>query len=322
MDNAVASPKNKRMVVYSSPFIPAEWIAAHGLVPCRRSFVGTRYHQDTSSAGPVSAEAGVCPYMRGFINEAAQEPRAVAIVLTTTCDQMRRGADLLSLHSSVPFFLMNIPSCFGTLRSDALYFAELERLGNFLVTVGGSRVDVTALGEIMLEYETARRLVLLRKSEQTAEGARRDPETKIPVGFIGGPLAEGHLDIFDVFAAQGADVVFNGTESGERVMPARFDLRRIKDEPVKVLAESYFGVIPDVFERPNKRVFAWMEKAVQARKVRGVVFIRYVWCDKWHSEVHRFREALEVPLLDIELDGGCVNERTRNRIGAFMEGIR
>jgi len=315
------SRHDDRMVIYSSPFIPAEWIAAHGLVPCRRSFTGTA-PDDVSLAGPVSREAGVCPYMRGFINEAVREPRVRAVILTTTCDQMRRGADLLTLHSAVPFFLMNIPSCFGTGSAEALYRSELDRLGLFLVSQGGSRVASDRLGEILLEYEINRRMALVNASGRPAVVPGTGSERGVPVGFIGGPLAEGHLDIFDVFAGQGAEVIFNGTESGDRVMPARFDLRRIKSEPLKVLAESYFGAIPDIFERPNTRVFSWMEKAVQAGKVRGMVFIRYVWCDKWHSEVHRFREALDIPLLDIELDGACVNERVRNRIGAFMEGLK
>lgn len=330
----------RRKVVFCSPFVPPEWIAAHGLVPWRKTSTGSAYCGGPSAV-PVNAEAGVCSYMRSFINEVAVDPQVLAVVLTTTCDQMRRGADLIRLRSVVPCFLMNIPAT----CSEELYQQELERLGRFCVTLGGKKAGLERLVSILLEYDINRRMVMTRQHQLSAgdfarelqflseNGKARDEhfaglacnrafENPVPVGFIGGPLTARQFDLFDVFADYGADIVFNGTESGERAVPARLDLSRIKAEPLKVLTQAYFQSIPDVFQRPNNRIFTWMANAVNGRKVRGVVFIRHVWCDKWHAEVSRFREALSVPLLDIELDGERLNERTRNRIGAFMEGLR
>ncbi|MBF0594550.1 MAG: 2-hydroxyacyl-CoA dehydratase [Candidatus Omnitrophica bacterium] len=333
-----------KRVVFTSPFVPPEWIAAHGLVPWRKTSDGC-HNGSGSSGAPVNVEAGVCSYMSSFINEVTSDPRTLAVILTTTCDQMRRGADLIRLRSRVPCFLMNIPSTCGTPQADALYQQELERLGKFCLSLGGKRAEPERLVSILLEYDINRRMVLSRQKELSAGDFARElqffgesgkvrnehdaglscarPSTEaVPVGFIGGPMTARQFDLFDVFADHGAEIVFNGTESGERAFPSRFDLRRITAEPERVLTEAYFSAIPDVFQRPNDRIFSWMEKEVAERRVRGVVFIRHVWCDKWHAELFRFRDALKVPLLDIELDGGRMNERTRNRIGAFMEGLR
>ncbi|MBF0386908.1 MAG: 2-hydroxyacyl-CoA dehydratase [Candidatus Omnitrophica bacterium] len=344
MDSPGTALRRGKKIIFTSPFVPAEWIAAHGLVPWRMTSGGSAFCGG-SGAPPVSVESGVCAYMRGFINEAVSDPQVLGVVLVTTCDQMRRGADLINLRTKVPCFLMNVPSTCGTPEVSALYAAELERLGRFCVTLGGKRVEPERLVSILLEYDINRRMVLARQNDLSAgdfarelqffgeNGKVRDENFaglacgrpyagSVPVGFIGGPLTARQFDLFDVFADHGAEVVFNGTESGERAFPARLDLRRIKEDPTGVLTEAYFRAIPDVFQRPNSGIFAWMEKAVRSRQVRGVVFVRHLWCDKWHAEAERFRAALEVPLLDIELDGGRMNERVRNRIGAFMEGLR
>jgi benzoyl-CoA reductase/2-hydroxyglutaryl-CoA dehydratase subunit BcrC/BadD/HgdB len=80
--------------------------------------------------------------------------------------------------------------------------------------------------------------------------------------------------------------------------------------------------IPDIFRRPNSELFAWLKSEVSARGVRGVILARQVWCDKWHAEVERFRQWLNVPLLDVDLDGEPCGTRTRTRIQAFMESLR
>ena len=54
-----------KRVLYRSPFIPAEWIAAHGFEPVRL------IPSSASTDGPVPDAEGVCPFMRGFINEAS-----------------------------------------------------------------------------------------------------------------------------------------------------------------------------------------------------------------------------------------------------------
>jgi len=146
--------------------------------------------------------------------------------------------------------------------------------------------------------------------------------TGIPVALLGGPLLARDIEILKTVAVAGGRVVLDGTENGERVLPAPFHRRRMRQDPRGELVEAYFGTIPDVFQRPNTRFHEWLRREVPARGARGVILLRHLWCDKWHAEVQRLRESLAVPLLDLEVDGDSAPVRHRTRIQAFLEGLR
>ena len=53
-----------KKIIYTCPYVPAEWIAAHGLQPNRVI---------PSAAEPIGSIfriEGVCPFVRAFVNEA------------------------------------------------------------------------------------------------------------------------------------------------------------------------------------------------------------------------------------------------------------
>ena len=117
-------------IAYTSPFVPPEWISAHGLRPA-----WLPAHCD----GARSAEAlreGVCPFAGAVLGGLPNGLEAAALVLTTTCDQMRRAADIVG-RDAPPVFLFNVPATWQTAVSRQLYCDELERLGRFLVRAGG-----------------------------------------------------------------------------------------------------------------------------------------------------------------------------------------
>ena len=51
--------------------------------------------------------------------------------------------------------------------------------------------------------------------------------------------------IFDLIEQLGGRVVLDGTEGGERTMPARFDPERVREDPLGELVRAYFDTIPD-----------------------------------------------------------------------------
>jgi benzoyl-CoA reductase/2-hydroxyglutaryl-CoA dehydratase subunit BcrC/BadD/HgdB len=115
----------------------------------------------------------------------------------------------------------------------------------------------------------------------------------------------------------------DGTDSGERTLPAPFDRRGLRDDPLMELAGAYFGSIPHAFRRPNSELFRWLKRAVAERGVRGIILRRYVWCDIWHAEVQRVREWSGLAVLDIDVNSDESAEgRTANRIEAFLEILR
>lgn len=139
-------------VAYASPWVPAEWIAAHGLQP------------DWMRLAPAGATAagerrGVCPYASALVEAVASGVPSHGLVLATTCDQMRYAAAVLQREARLPVFLMNVPStCDDAARE--LYCEELARLGSFLESLGGRRPSDEQLADVVFEYGRARAAVL------------------------------------------------------------------------------------------------------------------------------------------------------------------
>ncbi len=291
-------------VVYCCPFVPLEWVEAHGVAP------GRIVPQER--AGGVEVFAGICPFARAFAGSALAAD-AAGIIVTTACDQMRRIADWLSERSARPVFLMNVPStCTPAARE--LYASELRRLGDFLVTLGGKTPSNEHLAEIMLQHDAER-------AARRAQAASSDRRRGLPLALVGGPLLREDFGLFRLIEQAGGRVVLDGTETGERTWPAPFDRVRLAADPFAELVQSYFGTIPDAFRRPDTLLHDWLGREIAAHGVRGVILHRYVWCDNWHAEVYRLRETLRVPVLDLDGSGagGSEEARAAARIRAFVE---
>ena len=322
-----------KTVIYSSPFVPAEWIAAHGARP-------RRVRPDAAAAVPSDAPVmGMCPYARAFAAEAASASGADAAVFTTTCDQMRRAAEWVALDGRRPVFLMNVPATWQSPSSVRMYRDELARLGRFLVGLGGKRPSPRRLAEVMEAYDTRR--AALRGALGTL-GARQAGEAVarfdrgeavvapapaaaaarhgVPVALVGGPLMRGDERVFDAIERAGGLVVLDGTESGARTLPAPFDRRRLDDEPLLELVDAYFGAVPDAFRRPDTALKEWLTRELAASGARGIMVWRYVWCDMWAAWPTRLREAAGLSVLDLDVAGDEAGlDRTVHRIEAFLE---
>jgi benzoyl-CoA reductase/2-hydroxyglutaryl-CoA dehydratase subunit BcrC/BadD/HgdB len=254
---------------------------------------------------------GVCAFARAFVGEARGDDTVDAVVVTSTCDQMRRAAERFR---SKPTFLMNVPATWRTPGAFRLYIDELRRLGRFLEGIGGCAISDQRLAEAM-EGSGAHRKV--------SPGADAVPKPgTVPVAVIGGPLAGGIAWLHDIIETAGGRVVLDGTEGGERTRPARFDRRRLRDEPLMVLADAYFGSIPDAFRRPDSMLYEWAAREVPARGARGVLLVRYTWCDMWAVARERLAEATARPVVEIDLAGDPDDGTSvAGRIAAFVEAL-
>jgi benzoyl-CoA reductase/2-hydroxyglutaryl-CoA dehydratase subunit BcrC/BadD/HgdB len=156
--------------------------------------------------------------------------------------------------------------------------------------------------------------------------APQTPAPYVPRGpalaIVGGPLLGDRLELFDLIEEAGAHVALDGTETGELTLPAPINRRLLAEGPLTALAEAYFGLIPAAFRRPNSMLFASLKREIVLRGIKGVILHRFVWCDTWHAEAQRLQEFLPVPVLDLAgADEGYDRERTRTRLGAFVEGL-
>jgi benzoyl-CoA reductase/2-hydroxyglutaryl-CoA dehydratase subunit BcrC/BadD/HgdB len=289
-----------KTIVYTCPYVPAEWIAAHGWQPHRL------IPQPVEGAAAIPRLEGLCPYARAFANDVAASKDVTGVVVTTMCDQMRRIFDLLVRRIDVPAFLLNVPSTWQTVAAQRLYLDELKRLGRFLVRLGGHEPDKEELVRAM-------------PSRARANGGH-SPPYGVPLALVGGPLMQRDRVLFDILAECGGQIVLDATETGQRGQPAAFDRRRLAADPLLELVQAYFR-IPDASRRPNSELYQWLKDQLEQTGARGILFHHYVWCDKWHAEFARLKEWTNLPILRLDNEGEGEVEivRVRNRLRAFLE---
>jgi benzoyl-CoA reductase/2-hydroxyglutaryl-CoA dehydratase subunit BcrC/BadD/HgdB len=304
-----------RTILYSSPFVPAEWIAAHGLRPSR-----------VITKSPRGAPgAGICPFSLSFREALHDDCGAAGAIFTTTCDQMRRAAELAARETRLPLFLMNVPATWQSPAAQRMYISEIQRLGRFLVRLGGAAPGPDELAAAMERFDDSRRELLSLKGRVTArefalhlmaiqyagEPVResclrksgRAPASRrtVPLALIGGPLLGGDLAWFDIVERFGGEIVLDGTETGERMLPLSIERRWLRDDPLSELGRIYFAGLPDAFRRPNSELYRWLRRELDARGARGIIYRRYPWCDIWHAELARLREWARLPVLDLDV---------------------
>ena len=314
-----------KTVAYCDPLVPSEWIAAHKLRPV---WVVPRDDRASAESGPLTGE---CPYARAVIDTLASCDEDTLAVLTTTCDQMRRGAGLLVERRAESVFLLNVPATRDSSASRDYYTAELHRLGRWLVDHGGRPPTSEQLAQIMVDHDAARadfrrgRLPAEEPSwcnpvavELAALSNAMDDEG-IALGLVGGPLRRRDLAIARWIHASGGRIVLDATDGGCRTLPEPFEPSAVAADPLAELARAYFEGGPAVFDRPNRRFVEWLAQHVEQYNVRGLLFVRHVWCDPWHAALARLKETLGIPILEIDL--GDEDQGGEGRIGQRLDAL-
>ncbi len=220
-------------VFLTSPWIPAEWVRAHGL-EARGIWFAEKFR---SEAPPLAA--GVCAFAESVVRFAETQLDAV-VVFTTACDQLRRGFDAAAFRGSSRAFLFNLPAT-QTAVAAQIYRAELERLGQFLLPLGGSAPTPEILRREMALSDEARRR--LREAAPLA-AARSYAEA----------VARFHTD-----GSFSAPAAFGGTSEGRKPKSERNPKPEIRSSgsagelktTVPEPPETAFGIRNSDFFRPS-----------------------------------------------------------------------
>jgi hypothetical protein len=223
-------------VFYSSPWVPAEWIEAHGLQPC-----GVWFAEDLG-CGALPLSAGVCAFSEAVLRFAETHHDA-AMIFTTACDQMRRTFDAFAGSQPGRAFLFNLPATWQSPVALRIFRSEVERLGRFLEAHGGHAPTAKDLAQIIERRSQARKRLLESaprcSARQYAEAIARfhwdgsvsvtdhptPPSSRaIPLAIVGGPLTASQWGLLDLIEAAGTRIVLNATESGERSLLPPFEI--------------------------------------------------------------------------------------------------
>jgi benzoyl-CoA reductase/2-hydroxyglutaryl-CoA dehydratase subunit BcrC/BadD/HgdB len=347
-------------VFLTSPWIPAEWVRAHGL-ETRGIWFADRFRRESPPLG-----AGVCAFAEDVVRFAAAQPDA-AVVFSTACDQLRRGFDESAFGGSTRGFLFNLPATPAP-AARQIYSTELDRLGRFLRELGGVSPTSEILRREMSQTDEARRRLREAAPAATARsfaksvarfhddggfsaplmaGSKseiRDPKTErnpkpevgpgelagaglrtsdfpaVPLALVGGPLAMADWTLIDAIEDAGGCVALNATLSGERSLAPAFGEGA---DLLTSLADGYFENIADVFRRPNTRLYTWLKPRLLSRRARGIVLWCFTGCDLWRAEGQSLREVLGLPVLLLEAgDVAGISPRDANRLQAFVETLK
>jgi hypothetical protein len=342
-------------VFCTSPWVPPEWIKAHGLEPR-----GVWLAEDFAGE-PLPLAAGVCAFANAAVRLAERQSRS-AVIFTTHCDQLRRGFDAVADTAPSRLFLFNLPVTWQTPVAERIFYDELRRLGQFLISLGGHAPTTGDLAGIMAQYCHARRRLLAaahwRPARAYAEAVaqfhldgsvRLPPEpaaaplglhtitkaapqppplnlnrnlTPIPLALVGGPLPQSQMPLLDAIEKAGGRVVLNATEAGERSLWPVSSLDQAQPAaPLVLLARSCLANCVDVFQRPNTRLYDWLRERLIARQARGIILWHYVGCDLWRAEAQPLRAAFGLPVLLLDADEAAPRRNT-SRLEAFLESLR
>ena len=320
-------------VFYSSPWVPAEWIEAHGLQPC-----GVWFAEDLGW-GALPLSAGVCAFSEAVLRFAETHHDA-AVIFTTACDQMRRSFDAFAGSQPARAFLFNLPATWQSPVALRIFRAEVERLGRFLQAHGGHAPTAKNLAQIIERRSQSRKqsagigAALFRpaicRSHRPVSLGRFSPRAR-PSAGAGFPR---HSARHCRRAVDGVAAGFAGLDRSRRHTDRAERHRVRRTQPVasvpagriRVTIPSarsrggYFENCVDVFQRPNTRLYSWLGERLTARDVRGIVLWVHTGCDLWRAEAQTLRETFRLPVLLLEAEevsGG--SPREAGRIQAFVE---
>jgi len=288
-------------VYYTCSFVPLELITACGCVPQR--LLPALGDSNTSQA------EGMCAFTEAWLeillNKAKQNEDFIA-VFSTSCDQMRRAFDLYRQHSKQPSFLLNVPST-ATEHSLNYYRQELERLKMFLCSVSGQSFDQR----------------LFSKNTPQAEQIHSSKKKyRLRIAVVGGPTpASARNALNELIEASNAGILLDATE--DRLID-HFKISnqaKTQQDTLTALAETYFQ-LPAIWKRPNDPFYHRLAEKVRENDIDGILLLRHVFCDFWHSAAYELKKRLSLPVLEIDLDGkAALSTSAVSRIQAFVETL-
>lgn len=280
-------PSKVKKVFYESRFVPAELISACGFEPVRIT--------PADDEKSILERQGLCPYAHSVINRSfAGDGLFIAV---TSCDQMRRGFELIQNRLKDKCFLLNSPSGTGQAAFE-IYLRSLKRMVDFLKGHGGIEPNIKLAQAKFTKGET-------------------NHAGKVVIGLIGGPFFQ-YEQLYQIVKAKSDAAVVDLTESG---LMGQVTFPDDQAEPFQRLARGYFN-LPSAGRRPDKILHDWLGEQIEKHKISGLIMVRYVWCDLWAGQLFNIKERTGLNILKLDMQNpGRLDGRDICRIEAFAEAI-
>jgi hypothetical protein len=297
-------------------------------------------------AGAGSAlRAGQCAFAQAALSLAERDSDA-AFIFSTHCDQLRRSFD--DCRNRARVFLFQLPVTRPSAAAERMFLFELERLGRFLVRVGGQAPSPACLAQTVEAHRQAREQLLRLQPSISAcdfleavgrffgdwDGSVRakpgnaSPASGVPLAILGGPMSPQHWPVLQHLEKRGGRIVLNAVEPGERHLgwSTPPETQAVEAPPLSTqlaaLSRCWSSQCVEVYQRPNDRLYAWLRDRLRERGVRGILLWSYVWCDLWRAEAQTLRETFNLPVLPLDAEDSAAGQlRCSGRLDAFLEAL-
>lgn len=334
-----------RVAGYTCHMFPAAVAAGLDLWPLR---VLCGSSADSESAGERVVRADVCPHVKSLIGNILESKGLHAEidlwVGLQTCDQMRRGMEVMSRQLAKEVHPIQVPAT-RTPESAAYFALQVKRFVSDIEARHGIRfcdehalkwrhaeekasavlsqaarsgsispLDLHAMFHL---FFTARPFGLsdfFGEAIAASEGFR--PSCKIILA--GSPLTVEDTALLEELETRGIGVIplnctgLNAVEYGDKLFEG--------DDQVMSLALAAFNLPPCIRSRPNSEVYSRILETIRTSGASGLIVKCLKFCDLWYTERERMRKSFDLPVLVFDSDyAGGGRERIATRIEAFLE---
>ncbi|RLB81667.1 MAG: hypothetical protein DRH15_06540 [Deltaproteobacteria bacterium] len=351
-DERVANLPKKGKLGYTCTYLPIEILEAAGLTPIRIT------PEPISEKADAFLDPNFCPYVRACLGKAMAGGynHLDGIILTNTCDGMRRLFDAWAYYAPTPFiFFLDVPR--KTDQQSVRYFQrQLEHLADkleehfkvdlskealihaieeanrtrklyaTLISQWTSGVGFLSYSEVLdifqKEYEVPREVfncILQEALEAAGSGSQRG-HSGAPV-FITGSILDGDsiINLVEEVGGRIAGVDCCLAERKVQQVP-------LEGTPIQALSRSYLNKLPCARMMETERRISYLVSRMEETEAKGLIYVALKFCDPYLYEFPYLKEELEargIPVLFLEAEyRGRPGGGMRTRVQAFMEMLQ
>ncbi len=333
-----------KVIGYTCNAFPCSVAAGLGFWPVR---VLCSASADAESYGEQLARSDVCPLVKSLLGNISQNRGLHADidiwVGLYTCDQMRRGMDIVSERLKKEVHPVQVPS---TRTDDAAkyYASQIKRFVKDAEAQHGVSFD----SELAMKWQSKRELsaAVLADAVKSCEISPLELHAMFHLFFVARP--EGLAEFFKGIISDSLKfkskkrIVLTGSpltledtvvlealeEKGVSVIPLNCTGLNCIDGGLSVQSEdligsfsiSAFSMHSCMRARPNTSVYNRIAETLKSTGADGLLVKCLKFCDHWYTERERLRKTFNLPVLVFDSDysdGG--HERLLSRIDAFLE---
>ena len=339
---------------YFCSYVPAEIIESYGFIPVRLAGLGSVHAENEGEKFIHNEACSFCKESLGA-NSLKLPPynNIKRLIIPSGCDQMKRHGEILERSFNAQNYPLFVPATHEDESSLDIYWKEIKWINSELESIASGKRD---LKEIVSQYNKARKRLMrlnniieyqsffelmhlffispvkdfhacLDEIEKSVEipipkhSGRHDNKDKIRLMIVGSPIGYGDNFIQNALEkSTDASIVYDATCTGNRFIKIDVPL---SGDIIANIALAYFNRPSCVWRRPNSGFYQYIKKVVERYRVQGVIYKTLKFCDLWKYEVKRFKDWVNLPVIQIENTySPAQNAQISKRIAAFLETFR